>query len=193
MEIFLIPNFQNIAFYAMTLLWLLEVFLVRIKQQSIDYEERQSFVILALTIIISIIATIILTRYDLFVFPTSIRQSIRLIGLASYFLGLTLRYVSRFYLGRYFSTHVRIQTDHQLIIIGPYRIFRHPLYVGLLLLVIGVPLYIGNWLIFIFAFVTLSMLLNWRMIHEERMLQLKFGAKYTDYLKKSYRFIPFVY
>lgn len=193
MDIFLLPNFQNIAFYIITALWLVEAFLLRIKKQSADYEERQSFMLLALVIVVTMISTIILTRYDLFVFGTGFRMIIQMFGLGLYMIGLALRYVSRIYLGRYFSRHVRIQTDHQLVIIGPYRILRHPLYVGLLLLVVGVPLYIGNWLTFACAIIIMSLLLNKRMIHEEHMLELKFGIAYSNYLKKSYRFIPYIY
>jgi len=193
MDIFLIPNFSNIAFYAITILWLGEVFLFKIRQPRADYEERRSFLFIAFVIVILITATIILTRYDLFVITEAVRPTMRIIGLAIYFLGLALRYVARIYLGRYFSTHVRIQADHQLIIVGPYRILRHPLYVGLLLLVVGVPLYIGNWLTFIIALISLTGLLNIRILHEERMLLLKFGSVYSTYLKQSYRFIPFIY
>ena len=193
MEIFIIPNIYNILFYLVTLLWLLEVFVFKSRKGKADFEERRSFYLIALVIVISIAATISLTRFNLFVFREPLRTIIRYVGLIVYIGGVAFRYLARIYLGRHFSPHVRIETDHQLITGGLYRLYRHPLYVGLLLLVVGVTLYIGNWLTFILALVFMSYLLNRRMQHEEDLLLQRFGNPYQQYLEKSYRFIPFIY
>jgi protein-S-isoprenylcysteine O-methyltransferase Ste14 len=45
------------------------------------------------------------------------------------------------------ETTVRIQTDrdHKVVSGGPYRYVRHPMYLGLILLILGWPLVLGSW------------------------------------------------
>lgn len=45
------------------------------------------------------------------------------------------------------ETTVRIQTDrgHRVISTGPYRYVRHPMYVGMILMIFGWPLILGSW------------------------------------------------
>ena len=54
------------------------------------------------------------------------------IGLCVLAFGLSLRWYSVYYLGRYFTTTVSIAADHHLIETGPYRFIRHPSYAGAL-------------------------------------------------------------
>ena len=49
-------------------------------------------------------------------------------------------------LGRFFSSAVRLQDDHALIVTGPYAIVRHPSYLGAFLVFIGIALlFEGAW------------------------------------------------
>ena len=47
----------------------------------------------------------------------------------------------------FFSQVVRIQTErgHTVIRSGPYRVVRHPAYVGMILVVVGAPILLGSW------------------------------------------------
>ncbi len=49
------------------------------------------------------------------------------------------------HIGRYFTLTVRTSSDQPVIADGPYRV-RHPNYTAILLAVIGLGLFIGNWL-----------------------------------------------
>ena len=46
----------------------------------------------------------------------------------------------------YVAPEVRIQTErgHRVITTGPYAIVRHPMYVGLILVLAGIPLLLGS-------------------------------------------------
>lgn len=59
--------------------------------------------------------------------------------------GIALRRWSVATLGRFFTTTVEIQPDHQVIETGPYALVRHPSYLGGLLSVVGIGLGLGDW------------------------------------------------
>ena len=61
-------------------------------------------------------------------------------------LGLGLRYWSRRTLGRFFTIGVVRQEGHRVIDSGPYRLLRHPGYLGFVLFYLGLPLVVENWL-----------------------------------------------
>ena len=89
---------------------------------------------------------------------------------------------------------VRIQTDrgHKVIDTGPYAIVRHPLYVGGLIMFIGVPLALGSfWALIPTATGTLVLIV--RTVLEDRTLQ-KGLPGYQEYAARvRYRLIPGVW
>jgi protein-S-isoprenylcysteine O-methyltransferase len=75
---------------------------------------------------------------------------------------------------------------------GPYRYWRHPLYLGLGLIVLGFPLFVGNWLSLVSIGPLLILGFIWRMRVEEKAL-LKIHPEYLAWRKKRYWLIPFVF
>ena len=67
------------------------------------------------------------------------------LGVALFAAGLTLRWYSIVYLGRFFTVNVAIAIDHRLIDAGPYRVIRHPSYTGALMAFAGLGLCLCNW------------------------------------------------
>ncbi len=62
------------------------------------------------------------------------------------FIGIMAEFWIRYrYLGRFWSGGVEIQENHQVIVDGPYRIVRHPLYAGNLLIYPGAALAFAVW------------------------------------------------
>ena len=57
----------------------------------------------------------------------------------------SLRLWSFHTLGRYFTLTIQTSSDQPVIADGPYRLIRHPSYAGLLLIIMAVGLFIGNW------------------------------------------------
>jgi protein-S-isoprenylcysteine O-methyltransferase Ste14 len=114
-------------------------------------------------------------------------------GLFLISMGIIIRIIAIRSLGRFFTVDATILENHRLKKNGLYRIIRHPSYLGSLLSFIGFGLSLNNWisLIIISIPVTIAMLNRIRI--EEKMLTEKFGLEYSDYVKKTYRLIPWIY
>jgi len=107
-------------------------------------------------------------------------------------VGSALRVQARRTLGDYFSPVVRILPGHKLIRHGVYKHIRHPGYLGELLLYFSVPLLfhsLDGFLVMVF----LIPFILYRIRIEEQMFLEKFGDEYRDYMRKSKRFIPYVF
>ncbi len=83
----------------------------------------------------------------------------------------------------FMSTVVRIQADRKQKVIssGVYHFVRLPQYLGIILLIIGGPLYLGS-LISIFLGIIMSSILVGRIIGEEKMLVEELDG-YREYQK----------
>jgi methanethiol S-methyltransferase len=74
---------------------------------------------------------------------------------------------------------------------GPYRVVRHPIYLGWLLLVFGDPCMTFNR--FVFAATSMAYLAA-AVPFEERSLEAVFGWRYREYARKvRWRIVPFLY
>ena len=91
----------------------------------------------------------------------------------------------------YLSRYVRIQEDRQqqVIIKGPYRFVRHPMYAGILVLFLSVGPALGSWYALIPG-VVIDILFIIRTAKEDRTLQAEL-AGYQDYAQQvRYHLIP---
>ena len=114
-------------------------------------------------------------------------------GIAGIWLGMALRSWAVLTLGRFFRVTVRIQEDHRLITSGPYAVLRNPSYTGGLISMAGVVLALGNWLSLAWAAACLLAGYGWRIRTEEAALASRFGQAWTDYRRRTWALIPFVW
>ena len=88
------------------------------------------------------------------------------------------------------QVHQEVEKIEKLVTIGIYSKIRHPGYLGLILVYIGVPFVWGPVSLFIPAFL-FSYPLYTGAKKEEELLRDKFGKEYEDYMKKvPWMFIP---
>ena len=186
-------SWQNILFAGLTALWLLEFRLFPSTAERGAGEGARSF----RWILFSILAVIMLVVVSYFLQVGWIRGPARtyfqLFGLAVYGTGLVLRYWCSYLLGQYFTRGVTVDRDQDLVSSGPYRSLRHPLYLGLLLLTVGVPLFLGNVAGVVAASILMPMALANRIAIEERELLETLGERYATWMKGRYRMIPYIY
>jgi protein-S-isoprenylcysteine O-methyltransferase Ste14 len=96
------------------------------------------------------------------------------VGAALTWLGYLLVYSSGKALGRQYSAEITLQQDHELITSGPYRWVRHPRYLGILCLGLGIGLVFASWIGLVVT-ALVSGLIGWRIADEEALLALEFG------------------
>lgn len=106
-------------------------------------------------------------------------------------LGVTLAIVSVIVLGRNLSPLPHPKAGASLVEAGPYRLVRHPIYIGLILAAVGWSLFTNTLLTLSYA-LALVALFDVKSRREERQLQKQF-AKYAAYQERTKRLIPFIY
>jgi protein-S-isoprenylcysteine O-methyltransferase Ste14 len=108
-------------------------------------------------------------------------------------LGLLLRWWSFATLGKYFTTVVKASADQVVVERGPYRVLRHPSYTGLLAVVVGAGLMLGNWVGTAASFLLILVGLLFRLVREERLMIDTLGDTYLNFTKDRARLVPFVW
>jgi len=115
------------------------------------------------------------------------------VGVAIMIAGIIFRQYAIAYLGKFFTATIQIQKDHELIQTGPYRYIRHPSYLGILILSLGLGIAMANWISLILCIVFPAISLIQRIKFEEKELEQHFGKQYQDYRKNTRRVIPFIF
>jgi protein-S-isoprenylcysteine O-methyltransferase Ste14 len=113
------------------------------------------------------------------------------LGAALTFAGAAFSIWARFIIADNWSSDVQLKRDHELIVAGPYRWVRHPIYTGLLLMFAGTALAVGEWR-GVLA-VAIAALALWRKLRiEEAFMRLNFGEAYARYAARTPALMPFV-
>ncbi|MDM7920359.1 MAG: isoprenylcysteine carboxylmethyltransferase family protein [Methanosarcina sp.] len=102
--------------------------------------------------------------------------------------GTVLRAWGIWTLGKYFSVHIEIKDNHELIESGPYRFIRHPAYAGNLLQAVGIPLILNAYYSLSISAVLIFLFLYRLKLEEEVLIREVKG--YGEYTKRTYRLIP---
>ncbi len=96
-------------------------------------------------------------------------------------------------LGRYYSTFVEVLPDHRVIESGPYRLIRHPNYLGQMVGAIGLGLALQSWVALLVLVITAASYFVYRMRNEEAFLVAEMGHDYANYMSRTKRLIPFIF
>ncbi len=130
------------------------------------------------------------SRLQIAIFPEN--RLLSLPGLALSALGYLLIFWSGVALGRMYSAEVTIQKDHRLVTGGPYRLVRHPRYLGILCVALGMALIFHTWIGLGVTLASMGLLL-WRIRDEEALLSREFGEAWVNYCHCSWRLVPYLY
>ncbi len=183
-------NIESTAI-ALFLAWLLsEVLILRTaRDRSGSDADRKSMLILASSNFIAPALGIsaYLSGFGSAQFSTQAKA----LGVALMIAGFVTRWAGMWTLKKFFSANVAVQSDHRLVIKGPYKWVRHPGYFGGWLSFLGLGLALGNWIaLVILAALTIPAFL-FRITVEERVLRAAF-PDYAAYAERVSKFIPFI-
>ena len=191
-------NFENyfnlviICWIILFLYWLISAFFV--KQSA----TKRNWKVMIIWRVILIILVIIFVTFDksgstfLWVFLIQGIFSLPILGSLLTVLGLIVVIWARISLGRNWSNYTTYKKDHELITTGSYRLIRHPIYSGAILMLIGTFVYYGSLLILLILAIA-TIYVGWSIIHEEKTMIKLFGEKYIHYKKKTKKLIPGIY
>ncbi len=105
--------------------------------------------------------------------------------------GLTLALWARRHLGRHWSGAVTVKQGHELVRTGPYRLIRHPIYTGAIVMHAGTALITGRLqgplavALIVIAYIR-------KIGLEERVLGATFGAGFEAYRRESWALLPWL-
>lgn len=141
-------------------------------------------------LLIAVVIAFNLTNHDVILWSRTL--AIGIIADIVTLMGLVIVLWARTILGGNWSSDTVLKENHELIQRGPYRYVRHPIYSGLLLMVLGAAIFYGR--ATGFAALAIFFITFWfRARQEEKLLTKQFPEAYPDYKARVKKFIPFVF
>lgn len=107
--------------------------------------------------------------------------------------GAALILRSRAELGPAWSFVPKADQGTDLVTTGPYRLVRHPIYLGLILLAMGEALAFGSWPALMIVLSGIVPTFAWRARAEEKLLSRSFGERYAVYRQRTKMIIPHLF
>jgi len=114
---------------------------------------------------------------------------LRILGAGLLLIATAFILWARAILGTMWTSSPIVKRNHQLRTSGPYAVTRHPIYTGLLGMLIGTALIngLGVWLWYLLVGVVV---LKVKATSEERLLEEAFGPTYHDYRRRVSQLVP---
>jgi len=188
----LVKAFITVGFAGLILWSLIERFFSLSGQQQVGGEKKESFSYWLLSAAwYAAVGFALLDAWalQLSTFRTPLIE-LRTFGVMLVIIGLSTRFAARRVLGKQYSIYVETSLEHRLVTGGIYSSVRHPAYLGLICLMIGIPVCEGSWGgLAIAAILGIPAVIH-RINIEEKALSQWFGTDYEKYAKKTRRLIP---
>ena len=121
--------------------------------------------------------------------PRLIAQSYRFVGLAIFIIALSVGVWALRVFRQMETTYEPFGKPSALVVHGPYRVSRNPMYIATAFMLLGVVIYIGRVLFFL---VPVAFVLTVNVFHiarEEELLKSIFGPDFDDYKKRVRRWL----
>jgi protein-S-isoprenylcysteine O-methyltransferase Ste14 len=93
-------------------------------------------------------------------------------------------------LGKEWSITARLVEDHKLATSGPYAYVRHPIYTGMLGMLIATGIAISHWIALLAALLIFFIGTTIRVRSEDRLLRGAFGEQFEQYANRVSAIVP---
>ena len=151
-----------------------------------EINERATF--LALLVSGTLVVTLALVEY--LVRRTGFQAVDFVAGLLIAGLSFVVRAAAVRALGRMWSVHIEIRSEHQLVQSGPFRWVRHPIYFAAILELVGAMFFLNSFYTWIVFWVLFVPSLYARIRLEERAMIAQFGDAYLEYRETTPAVLP---
>ena len=106
--------------------------------------------------------------------------------------GLFMRTWAQRTLGAFYTRTLKVADGQTIVRDGPYRLIRHPGYLGMILMWIGASAATGNWVVLLIVVAVILAAYHYRIQSEEKMLDSTLPG-YGEYRSHTWRLIPPIY
>jgi protein-S-isoprenylcysteine O-methyltransferase Ste14 len=96
-------------------------------------------------------------------------------------------------LGKEWSLTARLVEGHKLATTGPYALVRHPIYTGMLGMLLATGLALSHWVALLAALLVFFIGTTIRIRSEEKLLREAFGEQFESYARNVRAIVPGVY
>ena len=120
----------------------------------------------------------------------SLPAAARWLGLPFAAVSVALLRATHHALGHNWSGKLEIAAGHQLIVEGPYRRVRHPMYTALFCMAFAYSLLSANWIVAGANLIAVTVMYLARVRDEEQMMIDQFGDEYRAYMRRTGRLVP---
>lgn len=176
----------SVCWALLVLVWVVGALYNARRAPALRLRPRESRALLALVVGVVIVRVAIAAHWRL---PHDQSEWLGLPGLALLLLGTALALWARLALGTMWSASPALKQGHELRTGGPYALSRHPIYSGILAMVLGSALAegLGAWLVgFAFAVCWVAI----RVHSEEHLLRGLFPDEYPHYRQRVPLLLP---
>ncbi|MFA6601377.1 MAG: isoprenylcysteine carboxylmethyltransferase family protein [Candidatus Paceibacterota bacterium] len=115
-------------------------------------------------------------------------------GILIYLFAVILRYWSIKTLGNQWAIHIvmrsKLKATHKLVLSGPYKYIRHPIYLTYILDLIGISLIFGTYYSMILIVVLNIPSYVLRAMYEEKISRIRFASEYDEYFSVTSFMLP---
>jgi protein-S-isoprenylcysteine O-methyltransferase Ste14 len=130
-----------------------------------------------------------LALHFLFPIPRIIPAPYVLLGIPLVVLGAWLSVWAENIFKQQNTTVKPFEESSALVVEGPFRFSRHPMYLGFVIVMLGVAVLLGSAVAFLAPIAMFATLGTLFIPHEEKSLEKTFGREYVDYKKRVRRWI----
>ena len=192
-----IPQFVAIIWLIFVLYWFISALSVKSIQETRGWLGGNWYPFLYLIGVLFIVNFKFLARFGvpigtlgIILFQHTVVQNIVVVILL--IVGILIAIIARRTLAGNWSGQVALKKDHELITGGLYQYIRHPIYTGMLMMILGTALSQGT-LGATIGFLIILFGVLFKLKDEEALLTEHFAQAYSAYKQRTKRLIPFVW
>jgi protein-S-isoprenylcysteine O-methyltransferase Ste14 len=115
------------------------------------------------------------------------------LGLILYIIGNIFVYLTRIVLWDNFRLGaVTPESKDKLVLSGPFKLVRHPMYFAVIIMALGLALLLHSWLFMIFFIILFYTIVKMIPIEENQLINA-YGDDYINYRKIVKKLFPYIY